>query len=188
MSKTWALDDREQLHKDANQLIDENLMNGESVLAIVRGTYDSAAIATDRRIFIFKKGMMSGAAMAKKLVTWDYRAVTGVQVETGMVSGTFVIQAAGAQVVDGSYWSTGKNDPAKASNALALTRDHFDQAKAGAAAIRQLVAAHHQPAAVTAPAATDPTDQLRKLGELRDAGVLTVEEFDTKKAELLARI
>jgi uncharacterized membrane protein YeaQ/YmgE (transglycosylase-associated protein family) len=32
------------------------------------------------------------------------------------------------------------------------------------------------------------TDQLRKLGELRDAGVLTDEEFETKKQELLARM
>src|SRR6266508_2385163 len=32
------------------------------------------------------------------------------------------------------------------------------------------------------------TEQLRKLGDLRDAGVLTDEEFETKKAELLARL
>src|SRR6266545_4305314 len=31
-------------------------------------------------------------------------------------------------------------------------------------------------------------DQLRKLAELRDAGVLTDEEFETKKRELLARM
>jgi hypothetical protein len=30
--------------------------------------------------------------------------------------------------------------------------------------------------------------QIRKLGELRDAGILTQEEFDTKKAELLTRL
>jgi uncharacterized membrane protein YeaQ/YmgE (transglycosylase-associated protein family) len=31
-------------------------------------------------------------------------------------------------------------------------------------------------------------DQLRKLGDLRDAGILTDEEFETKKAQLLARM
>jgi hypothetical protein len=30
-------------------------------------------------------------------------------------------------------------------------------------------------------------DQLKKLGELRDAAVLTPEEFETKKADLLTR-
>jgi uncharacterized membrane protein YeaQ/YmgE (transglycosylase-associated protein family) len=34
----------------------------------------------------------------------------------------------------------------------------------------------------------DVTEQIRKLGELRDQGVLTNEEFDAKKAELLSRL
>ena len=32
------------------------------------------------------------------------------------------------------------------------------------------------------------TDQIKKLGDLRDAGLLTNDEFSTKKAELLARL
>jgi len=32
------------------------------------------------------------------------------------------------------------------------------------------------------------TEQIRKLGELRDEGVLTDEEFETKKQELLSRL
>jgi hypothetical protein len=48
------------------------------------------------------------------------------------------------------------------------------------------------PSAVTgdpaASAAPDPMDQLRKLGELRDAGVLTEEEFAAKKADILSRL
>ncbi len=37
-------------------------------------------------------------------------------------------------------------------------------------------------------AAPDVADQLRKIGELRDAGVLTTDEFEAKKADLLARM
>lgn len=36
--------------------------------------------------------------------------------------------------------------------------------------------------------AEDVLDKIRKLGELRDAGVLTENEFETKKVELLGRI
>ena len=39
-----------------------------------------------------------------------------------------------------------------------------------------------------APPAPDPIDQIRRLGELRDAGFITHDEFETKKAELLARM
>ncbi|MGH2373860.1 MAG: SHOCT domain-containing protein [Acidimicrobiia bacterium] len=38
------------------------------------------------------------------------------------------------------------------------------------------------------PPATDIPEQLRRLGELRDSGVLTEEEFQSKKADLLRRL
>lgn len=34
----------------------------------------------------------------------------------------------------------------------------------------------------------DPIDQLHKLGQLRDAGILTEEEFQTTKSEILSRM
>ncbi|PWU51397.1 hypothetical protein DLE60_32220 [Micromonospora globispora] len=43
-------------------------------------------------------------------------------------------------------------------------------------------------AAPWAPAPVDPIAQLRQLGELRDAGILTEEEFTAKKAEILSRL
>ena len=39
-----------------------------------------------------------------------------------------------------------------------------------------------------APAEPDVMEQIRKLGELKDAGLLTEEEFTSKKAELLSRL
>ena len=44
------------------------------------------------------------------------------------------------------------------------------------------------PAVAAAPAKEDVLDQLKKLAELRDAGVLSEEEFSAKKADLLARL
>ena len=38
------------------------------------------------------------------------------------------------------------------------------------------------------PSSEDPAESLRKLAELRDAGVVTSEEFEAKKAELLGRL
>jgi len=50
-------------------------------------------------------------------------------------------------------------------------------------------AAAPQPTAVPAPAAVpDPMVQLEQLGKLRDAGILTEEEFVGKKAEILCRL
>jgi uncharacterized membrane protein YdbT with pleckstrin-like domain len=38
------------------------------------------------------------------------------------------------------------------------------------------------------PSASDAAQTIKELGELRDEGLLTAEEFDAKKAEILARI
>ena len=55
--------------------------------------------------------------------------------------------------------------------------------------VEQAIAARHSPAPA-APAAAGPSvlDQISQLGSLRDAGVLTAEEFEAKKAELLKRL
>ncbi|QQA42121.1 SHOCT domain-containing protein [Pelagovum pacificum] len=44
------------------------------------------------------------------------------------------------------------------------------------------------PAAASAQAGDDPIAMLERLAKLRDAGILSAEEFDAKKAELLSRI
>jgi hypothetical protein len=182
MANTWALDDRAQLHKDANALLTQNLTSGERVMAIIRGTFDSALIATDRhafvfkRAFVFKKGFFAGAAFGKKLASYDYLNLTGVQLETGIKSGVVSLQGPGIASEDLSYWSSGKGDPKKAPHALALASAHFEQARAGIARLRELIAA-----------VPDVTEQLRTLGELRNARFLTEAEFSSKKAELLAR-
>jgi hypothetical protein len=43
-----------------------------------------------------------------------------------------------------------------------------------------------QPQAAPPPAAADPIERLKELGELRDNGVLTEEEFQAQKAKVLA--
>ena len=40
----------------------------------------------------------------------------------------------------------------------------------------------------SAGASADPVEQIRKLAELRDQGLLTEEEFQAKRTELLGRI
>ncbi|HEY3205814.1 MAG TPA: SHOCT domain-containing protein [Gaiellaceae bacterium] len=42
------------------------------------------------------------------------------------------------------------------------------------------------PEAAPAPPAADPIEQLKKLGELKAAGVLTDAEFEAQKAKILA--
>lgn len=66
-----------------------------------------------------------------------------------------------------------------------MVRDTLTRLVLGTHPQQQAVASAPAPAA---PAAPDVTAQLQQLAALRDQGILTAEEFDTKKAELLARL
>lgn len=54
------------------------------------------------------------------------------------------------------------------------------------AAGRQYLADKAGAEAAQQAAANDPAERLKKLGQLKDAGLITDEEFDAKKAEILA--
>jgi len=62
----------------------------------------------------------------------------------------------------------------------------FDKAHACLEALRDVDAKPqpHTPLSVVA----NPIEQLKQLGELRDAGIVTSAEFEAKKADLLARL
>ena len=51
---------------------------------------------------------------------------------------------------------------------------------------QQQAAATYPPLTPTAPSQEDKLDQLKQLGELKAAGVLTEEEFAAQKAKILA--
>lgn len=187
----------------ARQAIEQGLMPGEEVLVVIRGTGSTAIIGTDRRAFIFKKGMLAGATFGHKLASFAYESIVGIELHSGAMTGAIVIHVPGAASVSTSYWQNAKSDPHKAYNAIPISRP-YAHAQAGANALRGLISEHSSarhpptqtappaapPALATPPAATEPDvfEQLRRLAELRDAGIVTSEEFDAKKADLLSRL
>ena len=186
-----AIGDLSRLHPDGRKAVDENLMPGEVIRVVIHGIHASAMIGTDRRAFVFKKGWLSGAGLGQKMTTWDYRNIVGLQIETGWISGVVVIQAPGVAAVDTSYWAAGKDAPINAPNAIGVSGD-LDAARTGANELRRLIAERQASvAAPTVEASADKEDViglLRQLGALRDAGIVTPEEFDAKKQDLLARL
>jgi Short C-terminal domain len=54
-------------------------------------------------------------------------------------------------------------------------------------AVEELAAVAPQPTPSSAPT-LDPADQIRKLAQLRDDGLITEEEFQEKRTSLLAQM
>jgi hypothetical protein len=77
-------------------------------------------------------------------------------------------------------------------NTIILSVDAADAEQLRGLIMAQVLRGSSSPAP-PAPAAEQPSgdalfEQIKKLGELREAGLITPEEFDTKKSELLGRL
>jgi hypothetical protein len=74
-------------------------------------------------------------------------------------------------------------------NTIILSLDAAEAEKLRGLVMEQVLRGSSHAPAPAAPAAGDALiDQIRKLGELRDAGLITNEEFEAKKLEMLGRI
>ncbi len=159
----WQLGGKREIKK-----LQEHLHDGEVVEYIAQGTYATnqgiVVLTSTRMVFLFH-GLMSQA-----LEDFPYRSLSSVQSKAGLVTGELAVHASGNQAV--------------ISQIVKQDLKHL------ADALRERIATSGQRSAVASlpPSQPDVMDQLRKLGELRDAGVVTQDEFDKKKADLLSRL
>ncbi len=93
------------------------------------------------------------------------------------------VQTSSGAVVNTITFRVSKDEAAQFRGAI-LTAMQEQEAKVSAPVVVQAAA----PAAPAPAAAPDLTAQLQQLASLRDAGVLTDEEFAAKKADILSRI
>ncbi len=114
--------------------------------------------------------------MRSRLEDFPYGRISSVQTSTGWTAGDLTIFASGNKTVIKTV----------------MPKDRVNEV---GDYVRSRISVAESPAAAAAPvpappppSAPDVYDHLRKLGELRDAGVLSQEEFDAKKAELLGRV
>ncbi len=157
----------------------ENLFPNETTKVIIPGLSDTAMIATDRRVFIFKKGMLGGATFGSKTASWDYKNLSGVQIETGSITGVLSLQGPGIISQDLSSWSfldDSKTDAWAAPHALVFGQKQMEGAKQGVIKLRQIMSNAQQ---------GNQLGDLEKLAELRDKGIITESEFQSKKQQIL---
>jgi Short C-terminal domain len=172
-----------QLNDKARKAINAALEPEEQVVLSIAGEAGSALVATERRVFVFKKGAVSGSAFGKQLNSWDYSNISGVEVKQGITTHAVVVQVPGvAPVTKFGRFANGPNSVWEAPNSIMATKTGVDQA---IGALRRLIADHQRPSHVNESHHSDPIDQIKRLGGLRDQGLLTEEEFQSKKRQLL---
>lgn len=183
-----VIDPYSQIPAKARKVYDAN-RGSTDVDFIIVGTSSQCLIALTESCIIVKAGFMAGATGGGRFTEFHYSDITGIEVNTGMMSAVLEVTTPAYQGRSKDFWSSGKNeDPWKVSNCLPGSKALFCQGE-GAERIeelrRRVRQAKQTSPTVTPAAAVDPAEQIRKLAELREAGVLTLEEFDEAKRRIL---
>ncbi len=145
----------------------EHLWEGETVERMTTGAYGNGnglVVLTDRRLLFIQDGVMS-----KKSEDFPLDKVSSVQWGSGLMLGAITIFASGNKT---EIKNVNKDD---GKEMVDLVRARLSAPKAA-------------PVAATGAAQPDIIGQIKQLGELMAAGVLSQEEFEAKKAELLKRL
>ncbi len=128
---------------------------------------------------------MAGQTFGGKASSFDYRTITSVEVRTGVLRGVFEIATGGVQGVERSAWTAKDGGAIKAPNCIPLERAHYAKFQEAANLIRDRLGG----GPVAAPASVavrDRYEQLQRIAQLRDQGILSEQEFEVEKARILS--
>jgi hypothetical protein len=177
------------LDKRGEKLLSGSLAKDEVVLGRLNGIKNTQALVlTEQRALIVKVGYMSGQSFGGKVISFEYRNITSVEVRASMVTGVFEIAAGGVSGAERSYWQGRTDNAWHAPNALPIAKRQMDAFQQAAGVIRERARAAVQPTSTVPPAPPNIPEQIKQLAGLRDTGILSEEEFSNKKAELLSRL
>ena len=148
----------------------EHLDEGETIIESCDGTYEAKilgsdslrsgiVIVTEQRVVFFGKKMMG-----YDMETFPLSKVSAIEMSKGLMGKSISLKMSGNSA--NVKWIQ-KGDP---DAVVKYVRDNMGEKT------------------VAAPVADDIPSQIQKLASLKDAGILTEEEFATKKAELLAKM
>lgn len=166
------------------------LSPGERVLQKIKGAFKEGLICTDRRVIILKGGFMTGQIFGNDAYQEPYSNIAGVQVTFHLMSGYFELNAGGMQNSMKSYWSSNrKSDPSKAPNCVSLnSRRQAEKFRSACSFILTKIDESRRGVVAASPAPVSIPEQISQLAGLRDQGILTAEEFEAKKKDLLSRM
>ncbi len=140
---------------------------------------------------------MAGSLGGERSATFHFTDITGIEYNSGFMNGVLeVLTPSYSGTANRDYWTgvsasrnADSNNPWTPSNTLPLAKLEYTQYLAEINELKSRISKSKQQSVqvVVAPAAANGlADQLAKLAELRDSGVLSDEEFGAAKTRLLS--
>jgi hypothetical protein len=136
-------------------------------------------------VTITRKGFIARATVGKGEKQFHISRLVAVQMKpAGLVVGFIQFTLPGGNERRSRF---GRQSIDAGNDENSVTFNHWQQSRFTELrdALQKAMAGVHAVPAPVAPAAPDLLDQLRRLGDLRDAGVLSMAEFEQQKARIL---
>jgi len=168
-----------------------NLDQDESILMWLRGAFKEWLVCTNRQVFIIKKGFMTGHFFGSNVYQMPYKNIMGATVNYHLTTGYFELNTGGMENSTKDYWSSdAKSDPKQAPNCISiLGKDSANEFRKACAFISNKVSVSEQTQINNnMQQKEDIPTLIRKLADLKTQGILTENEFETKKKELLSKM
>jgi len=198
----------EVLSNELRKLVQPYISEGESIqfclLSRNIGGWNQAIVTLTDRLFMIKPGLMARATYGPPVISFYYRDITGIEVNTGLINGVIEINTPIYQRTrQKDFWKI-KNedkDPYKVVNCLPISKKHLKVYKPYIDRLRAMERAAKQDRVISSPPRNESSlsseleslaslrasgvlPELGKLASLRAAGVLTEEEFQRAKRRL----
>jgi hypothetical protein len=173
----------------------------EELLMVITEPYTNhqgaLLVLLDRCLIVkggFWGGLMSGSLGGERAATFYFTQITGIEYNSGMLNGVLEILTPSYQGSSNKdFWkgsnrsrNADSNDPWTLSNTLPLSKDGYKSARTMIEDLRSMIS-ESQKTSVTVVQNSESSisDEIAKLLQLRDQGVLSGPEFDAAKRKLL---
>lgn len=161
--------------------VDTSLRDGEAIEMEVHMNWGEAIAVTDQRVLILKGGLQGNAGLlGSKAVSYPYRSISSVEHRQGFLGGHVTILAAGV-------FESHPNSFTRNRERENVVTYQSTQLRGTVHKVVELIQAKVEEAnRAPGPQSNGLAEQLAKLGDLRDKGILTDDEFAAAKQRLIS--
>jgi hypothetical protein len=139
-------------------------------------------------VTIRRTGFFARTTIGKGEKRIPVASITAIQWKpAGLVNGYIQFTIGGGNEVR-SQFGHQTTSAAKDENSVVFMKKQMPAFQELREQIEHVIAQRGRPASMAPAVASGPLDQLKQLSELRDAGILTEEEFAAKKVSILAQM
>lgn len=160
----------------------------ETVYVGVKGAFKEYLVASDKKVYIYKTGFMTGNTFGFSIFQLDYNSVSAIQLHTQLGEvGYIEIVGIGMQNKGNlSYWKSEKeNSPSHQDNCLSFAgrAEHFEIV---VSKLHELMSnAKNSGDKKDNSSSLNKFEEIKQYKELLDLGIISEDEFEKKKNELL---